>query len=839
MAGTPQAVPHPLADHGFPRDSRGVTLQISNHTLRVEICSQNIVHIVFTNSGQEPRQLVPIVKQSWPIVPFTVKADAQKIVIDTGTLQIVVTRRTGRVRFLDRKGIPVLQEPDLNGKSLTPVRLFDEATWEPEQMFLSPPDEAFYGLGQRQEGIMNWRGIPVQLQQIDTQIAVPVVLSSKGYGIFWNNPSVTNFNPARERYKIDQETGNAKFTSGLAGVYGFMTVGGTSREETSLKVNDVTVMNLKNYWVPYSGSGKLSLDAHTEYTLHMTGGGKDAAVVVRPPADTMGFRSEAGNAIDYYFFYGPDLNDVIAEYREATGTAPLFPRWAYGFWQCRERYSTQAQLLDAGAGFRERHLPIDVIVQDWQYWGKYSWNAMRFDEANYPDPGAMVRQLHAEDIHFVISVWSKFAAETEIYKKMRGGSLLVPGTEWFDAFNPRARELYWESINVGLGRSGVDGWWLDATEPEDDILNGRQTFLGLGNFVRNAYPFFVTQAVYQGQRRSEPDKRVAILTRAAYAGQQRNAATSWSGDISGNWTDFRRQIPAGLNFTMTGIPYWTTDTGGFVRPKDQYTSPAYHELLARWIEYSAFCPLFRMHGDQTETEIWKFGKQVEDIFRKYDRLRYRMLPYIYSTAWKVTNDGYTPMRGLPLDFRNDPNTFDIPDQFMFGASMLVNPVTEAGATNRTLYLPQGQDWWDFWTGETSRGGTRVDSDAPLDKIPLYVRAGSILPLGPANESTVQNADPMELRIYPGRNADFVLYEDDGETYGYERGDYSTIPIHWDDSSSTLTIGPRAGDFPGMPKQRVLRLVWVSNGHGVGPDMEAHFDQEVHFDGSLTEISKPR
>jgi alpha-D-xyloside xylohydrolase len=365
-------------------------------------------------------------------------------------------------------------------------------------------------------------------------------------------------------------------------------------------------------------------------------------------------------------------------------------------------------------------------------------------------------------------VWSRFDEQTDAYEKMQAGSLLVPGTNWFDPFNPKARELFWSSMRDGLFNLGVDGWWLDATEPEFDLRN-KETFFGTGDFVQNAYPLFVTQAVYQGQRGTSPNQRVFILTRAAYTGQQRNAAASWSGEINGTWIDFRQQISAGLNFTMTGIPYWTTDTGGFFRPDDQYVSPAYHELLDRWIEYSAFCPLFRMHGSRTETEIWKFGPGVEANFRQYDGLHYRLLPYTYSTAWMVTHDNYTMMRGLPLDFRTDPNVADIGDEFLFGPSLLVNPVTLPGAKTRSVYLPLGTEWLDFWTGEKLPGGQMVQADAPLETIPLYAKAGSIIPLGPVMQYVTETSeDPIEIRVYPGRDATFVLYEDEGTNYNYEK-----------------------------------------------------------------------
>ena len=395
-------------------------------------------------------------------------------------------------------------------------------------------------------------------------------------------------------------------------------------------VNGKHVIDLVNMWTPSSSSGVVDLEANTEYEVFAKGGPGGFQVSARPPQDTTTFRSEVGQAIDYYFFYGPALNQVIADYRQLTGEAPMFPKWVYGFWQCRERYHTQKEILDVGTEFRSRKLPVDALVQDWQYWGKYGWNAMKFDESIYPDPKGMMEQFHAMDEHVPISVWSRFGEDSDIYKRMSAKSLLIPGTPWMDFFNPEGQTTFWSELNKGIFVYGLDGWWMDAAEPEFDILKGRQTFLGSGESVRNAYPLYVTKAIYEGQRATTDRKRVVIFTRSAFSGQQRNAAISWSGDISADWITFQRQIPAGLNFSMAGLPYWTTDGGGFFRPKDQYTNEAYHELLTRWFQYAAFCPIFRVHGWISNAEIWNYGPKFLDIATQYDELRYHLMPYIYS-----------------------------------------------------------------------------------------------------------------------------------------------------------------------------------------------------------------
>jgi alpha-D-xyloside xylohydrolase len=617
---------------------------------------------------------------------------------------------------------------------------------------------------------------------------------------------------------------------------------GNYRDKLQLTVGDEKVIDLKNMWLPLTASGKIHLAANTTYKVSAETGG-NSELAVRFPSDTMTFRSEASQAVDYYFIYGPEPVKVIAEYREFTGAAPLLPRWAYGFWQCRERYSSQQQILDTAAEYRNRKIPVDVFVQDWQYWGKYGWNAMRFDETAYPNPAEMMSALHKQDLHLVISVWAKFGAETEVDRQMVASHLVLtsavstrePGEtkereNWADLFNPKAEELYWSDINRNLFRSGLDGWWLDASEPEGDPLKGDTTFLGPGKTVRNAFPLYETSAVYNGQRATDEKKRVVILSRSAYLGQQRNSSISWSGDISANWETFRRQIPAGLSFGMSGFPYWTTDVGGFFRPMDQYKSEEYHELLARWFEFGAFCPIFRVHGYRSETELWKFGPEMETILTKYDQLRYRFMPYIYSAAWGVTERGEILMRAMPYVYPADKSLRDTSDQFLFGDSLLVNPVTQQGATARDVVLPDEDDWVDFWTGDSFRGGQTIKAEAPLDKMPILVRAGSIIPMGPIVQSASEVEDPIEIRVYGGKDADFDLYEDSGDGYAYEKGARTTIHFHWDNHRHALSIGDRSGSFSGMLKIRTFRIVLVKQGHGVGIGPESEPDRIVTYAG---------
>jgi len=443
----------------------------------------------------------------------------------------------------------------------------------------------------------------------------------------------------------------------------------------------------------------------------------------------------------------------------------------------------------------------------------------------------------------VISVWAKFGVQTDVNKEFVHDGLILksaaatgePGEsketeDWVDLFNPKAQALYWKDLDRGLFHDGLDGWWLDASEPEGDPLKNDNTYLGSGRTVRNAFPLFETTAVYKGQRAADENKRVVILTRSAFTGQQRNGIINWSGDISANWDTLRRQIPAGLNFGISGFPYWTTDVGGFFRPRDQYTSAAYHELLIRWFQFGAFSPIFRVHGYQSETEMWKYGPQVESILREYDELRYRLMPYIYSTAWGVTNRGETMMKALPFVYPGDQSLRDVSDQFLFGDSLLINPVTEPNATTRKIILPAGSDWYDFWSGQKSRGGQTIVADAPLDKMPILVREGSIVPLGPKVQYAAENQDPTELRIYGGKDADFQLYEDSGDGYAYERGERATINLHWNDKSRELTIGERSGSFPGLRSKRTFNIVLTRSERGVGLEPAKEYDRSVAYEG---------
>ncbi len=865
---------NPIPVKSFKQEGDGVSFIMETGVMKLQVCGDRIVRVVYGPKASLPDSKSVAVIKDWTPVPFEVRENLQAITVSTSKLQVAVDRKTGAVQFLDPAGKPILSEVPGGGKSLTPAVVNKEQAYRVEQSFQSPADETLYGLGQYQEGTWNWRGIPLELRQCNTQISIPVLVSSKGYGLLWDNASLTDFNPADQEIPLSgaaqtgalagplatEELGSVKqekpakkgdrtgiFTTGAAGEYVFAVRDADRKGRIGVSVDGKELALIKNTWVPYGVSAKITLPANKTLAVKLLGGGAGAKVFARPLGDKTVFRSSIGDTVDYYFFYGPKLDDVVAGYRLATGAAPLFPKWAYGFWQCRERYDNQKMILDAASEYRKRQIPVDLIVQDWQYWGHWGWGAYNWEEKRYPQPAEMIKKLHEQNIRFMISVWSnpKGGPTNKELQAMNGfvpvdsdlagkpnAKGQVPVPVWYDAFNPKARDVRWQGIKKSFFDIGTDAWWQDAAEPGDDgnAINNCQIYLGNANRYRNAYTLFTNRSLYDGQRAASADKRVCILTRSAYAGQQRYAAASWSGDIKGDWETFRRQLPAGLNFSLTGIPYWTTDTAGFFRPKNQYTDPDFNELLTRWFQMSTFCPILRVHGYKTETELWKWPLAEQNLI-KYNKLRYRLLPYNYSVAWKITNEGYTPMRALVMDFADDPKTHAIDDQYMFGPAFLVSPVFDAKATARKLYLPAGCSWINFWTGETQAGGREINAAAALDTLPLFVRAGSIIPIGPALQYAMEkSADPIELRVYRGANGAFTLYEDEGDNYNYERGTHATIPITWDDAKGVLTIGARAGSYPGMPTKRTFNIVFVGKDNGVGDLPTAQPDKIVAYDG---------
>jgi len=599
-----------------------------------------------------------------------------------------------------------------------------------------------------------------------------------------------------------------------------------------LVIDGLAVIDQSNQWLPPAIGKVIPLKAGEHTVQVVCKASNTPSLSWKAAGNETTFRSPNAKSLDYVVFYGPEAEQVIKNYRKLSGNVPMLPLWAFGFWQCRERYHSGTELVQTIEGFRKRNLPVDVIVQDWQYWGKNGWGVPKFDTSNYPNPDQFIKKLHDLNAHFAISVWENLDKKSQVAKPYIAKNLYIANSPWIDIYNPETRKTHWNALNKNLFSLGVDAWWMDATEPENDALAGKQTYFGLGNFYRLTYPLFVSKAIYEGQRRTNPQKRVTILTRSAFAGQQRFGTINWSGDIGGTWDSYKRQIVAGLNYSLTGMPFWTTDIGGFFRPgKSQYTDEKYHDLLIRWFQWGAFNSIFRIHGYQSETEPWKYGDTVESDMRNMLDLRYSLMPYIYSQGWQVSSNGSTIMRPLVMDFKDDADAIRQPYEYMFGNAFLIAPVTEPNVTYWNVYLPKGPEWYDFYTGKKFKGGQILKTAAPQDKIPLFVKAGAIIPFGKIIQSTAaMPLDTLEIRIYTGSDGQFILYEDEGDGYNYEKGVYATISFYWHDKQKTLSIAERKGAYPGMIKDRKFNIVIVSQNKGKGLSVAEEPDKVVNYDG---------
>ena len=814
----------------------GAVFTMRPGAMKVQFCNDSIIHVSYAPGDDPPRDaslaVIGCQGQSQPPIKLVETSKDMRLVTDK--LVVLVNRDTGALSFLTASGNEILAEPQNGGKAMQKATVNHEDTYHVQQGFLSPPDEALYGMAEGQDGVWNWRGMPIDLINQNIIGGLPVLVSSRGYGLLWDNESLTEFNPMNSNQEIplNPSSRSGVFTPPTTGEYVFFAGGGDGAADIGIAVGDRAIHDDVNMWVPYTSVVRTHLTAGETYPVRLLGGGKTAKLYGRQMDDTTVFRSEVGNEISYYFLYGPNIDKVVAGYRSLTGVAPLFPKWAYGFWQCREHYSSQKQLLDAAEGFRSRHIPVDLIVQDWQYWGKWGWGAYQFDPTAYPDPAEMIKKLHQQDFHFMISVWQN--PKGEVLDELAKHHGVIDDTDVVNEFYSQARSIRWQYLKRYMFDIGVDAWWQDGEEVNDKVRNHRIYVDDLGYVSGNGYNYYApqvaNQAIYEGQRASDPTKRVVQLGKTATLGFQRYAAVTWSGDVHGSWQALSQQIPAGLNLSIGGIPYWTTDTGGFFRPKDEYSSPDYNHLLVRWFQYSTFCPILRMHGYLTETEMWKFPLAYKYLLM-YDEFRYRMLPYIYSEAWRITDGNGTLMRPLVMDFPHDRSVNDIGDQYMFGSAFMVAPIT-GPVDSRSVYLPKAKQWTNFWTGQLVDGGQHLNVEAPLQQMPLFIRAGAILPLGSVMEYATQKPDdPIELRIYPGANGSFVLYEDENDNYDYEKGLHATIPFTWNDISKTLTIGQRVGDFPGMRKDRTFKVVLVRPDHGTGLDMTLQPDQIVSYRGN--------
>mgnify|MGYP003158820105 FL=1 len=771
-----------LFAQNYQKTSSGIKTTVNAVDIEVQFFAPAVARVIKSPEG------VAYEKQSLSVIAkpekVSFKADIQdnKIVLNTSELSVSVDTGTGIVSYFSKDGKSLLAE-----KSGMQFIDFDDAgtkTYQVYQPFILDREEAIYGLGQLQNGKMIQRNMTKNLIQGNVEDVSPFFQSTKGYGVFWDNYSPTLF--------TDNEV------------------------ETS-------------------------------------------------------FRSEVGDCVDYYFMYGKNADGVIAQVRSLTGQAPMFPLWTYGYWQSKERYKSQKEVVDVVRKYRELGIPLDGIIQDWQYWGhNYLWNAMDFQNPTFNNPQKMIEDVHAMNAHMAISIWSSFGPMTKPYRELDKKGMLFNFTTWpqsgleswspnmeypsgvrvYDAYNPEARDIYWKYLNDGIFKLGMDAWWMDSTEP--DHLDWKpedmdtKTYLGSFRKVRNAYSLMTVGGVYDHQRAVTSDKRVFILTRSGFLGQQRYGVNVWSGDVASTWESFRNQIPAGLNFSLCGIPHWNSDIGGFFaghynkswNDDSASKNPLYQELYVRWLQFGTFNPMMRSHGTDVYREIYKFGKKGEPVYDAIEKmigLRYSLLPYIYSTSWEVSNRQSSFMRALMMDFVDDRKVWDINDEYMFGKSLLVAPIAHAQYTpeavvkvseeegwNRdgakktktdvavdfmetkstNIYLPAGTLWYDFWTNEKHEGGKEITKETTLDVIPLYVKAGSIIPVGPQVQyATEKPWDHLELKVYAGANGNFILYEDEFDNYNYEKGAYTEIPISWNNASRKLTIGARKGAYEGMLKNR--------------------------------------
>lgn len=624
---------------------------------------------------------------------------------------------------------------------------FDEG--EATLTFNSPKDECLYGLGQFQDGYSNVRGLPRRLTQVNTQISIPMLMSSKGYGVLWNNYGLTEFNPCGQSVKLIKSAGagareEVNVTSTEGGkkevrerhIFGatidiqedgdyalLLDVGQKMARRHHLLIDGQPVIEMQNLWLPPTASKLVHLTKGVhQLSAELT---KDDQPVLyyNKVKDETTFRSPVAEAVDYTVFVGtPD--EIIATYRELTGECPQMPEWALGYIHCRERFHSSEEILQTANRFRSEQLPVSVMVQDWQYWGKYGWNSMTFDEEFYPDPKALTDSLHKMDMKLMVSVWSKIDKNSEVGKEMVAGGHYIPDTDWIDFFNPDAAAAYWQNFKLRLLPLGIDAWWQDATEPENDDLVGRQVNKGqwTGEQVRNVYPLLVNKTVYEGLVAA--GKEPMILTRCGFAGIQRYGSALWSGDVGNDWETFRRQITAGLGMQAAGIPWWTYDAGGFFRPQNQYTDSAYIERMLRWIETAVYLPLMRVHGYMSNTEPWNYGQEAQAIIAQCLKERYRLMPYIKRCAKDVSEKGGTLMRPLVFDFANDAEALKQQYEYMFGPALLISPVTEPGVTSWQTYLPQNPGGWtDYRTGRHYDGGQYVTTPVTKAHIPVFIRTG--------------------------------------------------------------------------------------------------------------------
>lgn len=756
----------------------GVTIVVPQGNLTVRAIADNAFRVTCAPVDMEFPELENLIymDSSAEAYPVIHEIKRRRIVMrtDPGNISASINLRNGNITFLDAAGKVLLKEKP-NSRIVTPGRTGEFNSLAVSQSFLTPKDEFLFGTGQFQDGYLNIRGLTRRLTQVNSQISIPMVISGKGYGILWNNYGLVDYNPSETIVELQQgeadgtsvvvdATGTAgnirerrslndfsgEFEVSANGEYSLLLdVGQSMARKHFMMIDGDTVIDVTNTWLPPTSSIIINLKAGKHKIFVSGSRGDRPSVGIRQVTDVTTFSSPVATALDYTLFAG-SADEVIGTYRNLTGKVPSVPEWALGYIHCRERYNTQAELLNNSHRLLDEGYRTGIIVQDWQWWGKYGWNAMQFDEDRYPNPKAMTDELHAMDMRLMLSVWSKIDRNCEVGRDMASKGYYIEGTDWIDFFNPDAAALYWKNFSEKLLPTGIDAWWLDATEPENDDLRGRMVAGGTipGEFYRNAYPNMVNHTVFNGLRESQPDREPIILTRSGFTGIQRYGAINWSGDVGNDWETLRRQIAGGLNLMATGQPWWTYDAGGFFRPNDQYTNADYQERMLRWLQTSVFLPFMRVHGYMSRTEPWNYSVETQKNFREQINLRYQLLNYIKECADRVSNENYTIMRPLVFDFPNDTEALKQQTQYMFGPSLLVCPVTEPGIESMRVYLPKYEPGWIFFDSYVSdydetdvhyrkvdsetvyKGGQYVDIPVAPYRIPVFRKADQNIILSP-------------------------------------------------------------------------------------------------------------
>ena len=932
------------SNSNFTKKSDGVEISIqfkvpdSAQKIRLQVINEKIIRVSATPeknfSTEKSLMIVPQDKKA----DFIVEEKDNLIALHTDSLQVTVDKTTGEVVFMNKNGEIILQENAGGGKSFSPIEVEGTKGYTVRQVFESPDDEAFYGLGQHQSDEFNYKGKNESLFQYNTKVSVPFVVSNKNYGILWDNYSLSRFGDSRDYTDLDQfklfnsegseggltasyipldpskekivrtepilnyefipqlknfpkdfELNNSKVTwegeieSNESGNYhfylhyaGYVTV--YLNNEVVVKERWRTAWNPNDYKFAYNMEAGKRIPIRVEW--EPDGGISYVALKALSPLpeaeqNKLSIWSEMGNEIDYYFVYGKNMDEVISGYRTLTGKSQIMPKWAMGFWQSRERYKTQYELVNTLKEFRERKIGIDNIVQDWFYWPEKEWGSHKFDPERFPNPKEMVDTVHQLNAKIMISVWPKFYTTTDHYKQFDTKGWMYqqavkdsirdwvgPGyiASFYDAYSEGARKLFWKQMEENLYPKGFDAWWMDASEPnvqDNTEIEYRKklagpTALGPSTKYFNAYALVNAQSIYEGQRGVDPNKRVFLLTRSGFAGTQRYSTATWSGDIGTRWEDMKAQITAGLNFAMSGIPYWTMDIGGFCVEKryengqrlfdsmgiENENLKEWRELNARWYQFGAFSPLYRAHGQFPYREPFNIAPENHPAYQTinyYNKLRYRLMPYIYSLAGMTYHNDYTIMRALVMDYGKDIKVNNISDQYMFGKSLMVCPVYEYKAIKRNVYFPNTTGWYDFYTGKFIAGGTQQSVEAPYTRMPLYVPEGAILPFGPEIQFTDEKKpEYITLFVYGGKNGSFTLYEDEGVNYNYEKGAFAMIDFNYDEGSKTLEIGDRKGSFEGMLQNRKFNVVFVNQSSPKAYDPDAK-GIEINYNGTKQSV----